>query len=233
MLVFTCRNVWARWKPYVDFAMVWGFPRWGDMVTYCIGKIQHVPERERTPLLAEASTKGCGYIPCTMALVTHKWERGVPRLNSWHLLSLRLYHLVMSLFLMSDSELLLKVILVFFMPYVVRGSVLFVSCAHSHRKNMKPLTLARKLFFASVDRHASGHTVCSLPFFFVKWLWLKTGKVFRVQSYWINDILNYLLTSSHHLHSCVFLITKICYETSVLKTPHVISFVSISVNAAF
>lgn len=77
--------------------------------------------------------------------------------------------------------------------------------------------------------------VCSLLLFHfsIKWLRVRTGKVFRVHSYWINDILNYLLTSSHHLYACVFLVTKMYYKTSVLKIPPVNSLISINLNADF
>lgn len=78
MLDFTWQNAWTCWKPHVDSAMVWGFPQRGAVVTYRVGKTQHVPEREWTPLLAEAGTKGCGYVLCTMPLVTHKCKHGVP-----------------------------------------------------------------------------------------------------------------------------------------------------------
>jgi len=50
----------------------------GSSVTCHMGKTQHVPERERTPLLAAAGMKDCGYVPCTMSLVTHKCEHGIP-----------------------------------------------------------------------------------------------------------------------------------------------------------
>lgn len=112
--VFTWWNVWTHWKPQEDSAMVWGFPQWGALVTCHIGKTQHVPERELTPVLAEDGTKGYGYVPCTMPLVTHKCECGVP-VSITDTPGLRLlYHLVISLFHVSDREALWKVIL----PYV-------------------------------------------------------------------------------------------------------------------
>lgn len=55
-----------------------GLPSRGAVVTYHLGKTKNVLGREQILLLAEAGVEGCGYVPCTMPLVTHKCEHGVP-----------------------------------------------------------------------------------------------------------------------------------------------------------
>lgn len=55
-----------------------GFPSRGAVVTYRIQKTENVLGTEQILLLAGAGMEGCGYVPCTMPLVTHSCEHGVP-----------------------------------------------------------------------------------------------------------------------------------------------------------
>lgn len=82
-------------------------------------------ERAQTPRPAEVSMKGCGCLQYSVPLVAHKhtveWQSQQLILNHLRLF----YQLVIPLFLMSDSHLLLKIILVYVRVEVTPGLLLY------------------------------------------------------------------------------------------------------------
>ena len=227
MLVFTWRNVWTCWQPGKDSAMVWGLPQWGPRwpVTW-----------ERPSMCRKGNELLSWQQPAWRTVVTYRarcrlshtsvsmayqsqlrilaWlEAVVPSgeisfPHEWRGIAFEGYPGLCQTTDKTGSP----NIKVWDQDPCVAGDLFWSSPVHLVIERIWNLSLWQEsCSFLWLRGMQADTQFAACLFFFIKCLCLKTGKVLRIQSYWINDILNYLLISSHHLRACVFLITRIHY----------------------